>query len=661
MPKHFYLSLAVSNIRKNGRFYLPFLLTCLITVAMFYIMCATAANPSLPGGGSMAFLMALGVIIIGVFSTVFLYYTNSFLIKRRKRELGLYNILGMEKRHIGRVLAWESLLSALISIGGGLVTGIVLNRLMYLLLLRLIHFEDTAMSYYLGAAPLGITAVLFGAIFALLLLSNMAQIRKARPAQLLAGSNVGEREPKTKWLLVVVGLLALGGGYALALGTESLIAAVGMFFVAVLLVIIGTFCLFTAGSVALLKYLKKRPRYYYQPKRFISVSGLLFRMKQNAAGLANICILSCMVLVAVSTTISLYVGMGDILDQRFPREIMTRTYEATEQEKRQVAAAISDSGAELGLVVENMLAYESMSVAYVQQGDELKAQSGEPGSGTEYCYVEFYTADNFYRLTGQSLQLKDNQVALYVGKGHLSDSFSLLGREFQVAQRLEQLPIGGESTVYVANGYHVVVSSEEVLRQIQADQLAADYEYPAQVSYLVSCDLSGGGEEALAFYQQLNGRLNGEGDARTYIDCRQMNVGEFYQLYGGFLFLGMFCGLLFLMATALIMYYKQISEGYDDAAHFGIMRKVGLDKRLIASSVRSQMLLMFALPLAAAFIHLFFAFPMLTRMLFVLNLNNIPLFAWCTLGTAVVFSLFYAIIYWLTAGSYYRIVSGARA
>ncbi len=326
--KSLYLRLAASNIKNNRRFYLPFLLTAVMTVACFFILCSVGLSQTLPGGQTVILVMRFGVIVVAIFSVIFLYYTNSFLIKRRKKELGLYNILGMEKRHIAKVMLWETLFSALIAIGGGLIAGILLDRLMFLLLLNLIHF-DVGMTYALQPAVIAITAALFGGIFVLLLLSNLAQVVIAKPIELLRGGNVGEKEPKTRWLLVVIGVLTLGIGYYIALTTTQIVMAVGVFFVAVILVIIGTYCLFLAGSIAVLKLLKKRKNYYYKANHFISVSGMLYRMKQNAVGLANICILSTMVLVTVACTVSLYAGLNGIIESSYPHDITASFFAPT--------------------------------------------------------------------------------------------------------------------------------------------------------------------------------------------------------------------------------------------------------------------------------------------------------------------------------------------
>lgn len=654
MKKHLYLRLALTNIRKNGRFYVPFLLTGIAAVAMFFILLSTGLTQTLPGGQSMLVLMHFGVIIIGLFSAVFLYYTNSFLIRRRKRELGLYNVLGMEKRHIARVLRRETLVIALICIAGGIGTGIVLDRLMFLVLLNLTHM-DVSIRYELQPAAIVATAAVFAVIFLLILLANLLQIRKAKPVELLHSANAGEREPKVKWPLVVIGVLSLGSGYYLSITTTNALQALGMFFVAVLLVILGTYCLFVAGSIAILKLLKRRSHYYYQARHFVSVSGMLYRMKQNAVGLANICILSTMVLVTVSTTASLYGGMQDMLDARYPADIVIAVDRPTAETEAAVEQLAQETFVEEGRAAAQVQRYESLTVSYSQTNEGFVCD----GQTTNMAYVEFFTPQSFEALTGRKLQLQDNEVAAYVHSGRLPERFTITGEEYTVAEYLPDRPVKDELSGYVANIYYMVVSSDAVLDRIDAAQRAVYGERIACPKFYAGYNLDGTDEQIIACSQAVADRLKDGTDAFT-LDCRQSAAPSFYAMYGSFLFLGIFLGLLFMMATVLIIYYKQIIEGYDDRTRFEIMQKVGMDKRLIASSVRSQVLILFALPIAAAALHLVFAFPMLTRLLKCLNLQNVRVFAIGTGVTLAVYVLIYVAVYILTARSYYSIVSRAE-
>ena len=667
--KSLYLRLAAGNIKNNRRFYLPFLLTAVMTVACFFILCSAGLSQTLPGGQTVILVMRFGVIVVAIFSVIFLYYTNSFLIKRRKKELGLYNILGMEKRHIAKVMLWETLFSALIAIGGGLIAGILLDRLMFLLLLNLIHF-DVGMAYALQPAVIAITAALFGGIFVLLLLSNLAQVVIAKPIELLRGGNVGEKEPRTRWLLVVIGVLTLGIGYYIALTTTQIVMALGLFFVAVILVIIGTYCLFLAGSIAVLKLLKKRKNYYYRANHFISVSGMLYRMKQNAVGLANICILSTMVLVTVACTVSLYAGLNDVIETTYPHDISASFFAPTEQCRAGIEDVIAETERETGISVENYIFYSALTGNWLMDGSEVVAPSagGEQNVDLNYGYFCMMTAADWEALSGRHCELSGHEVALGEVSGTLPDRFTVMGEEFSVKDRFTDAPADGPLSSYVSdNLFYVIVPDSDMLihlNQVYNGDNASDS--PGTLPTMrLSLDIGGTEEQNKAFTDGFVSRLTAPSGASSFdglgYNTKSGNLEMIYSLYGGFLFLGILLGILFLMATVLIIYYKQIIEGYDDRARFGILQKVGMDKKLIAASVRSQILTMFLLPLGVAALHLAVAFPLLTRVLKAMMLNNTPLFLTCTLATFGAFAAVYLVIYAFTSRVYYRIVSSRES
>ena len=667
MRHHLYLRLAVGNIKNNRRFYLPFLFTAALTVVCFFIMSSIGVNQTLPGGNTVQIVMHMGVIIVGLFSVIFLYYTNSFLIKRRKKELGLYNILGLEKRHIAAVLTLETVLSALLSIGSGLIIGVLLDRLMFLVLRNLLAF-DVTMTYAFHWQSVTWTVIVFAAIFLLLLLANLVQVGRAKPIELLRGGQVGEKEPRVKWPLVVIGLLALGSGYYIAVTTESVIAALGLFFVAVVLVIIGTYCLFLAGSIAVLKLMKRNKGYYYKPRHFVSVSGMLYRMKQNAVGLANICILSTMVLVTVSTTVSLYGGVTDILERRFPYDLETHFYNAAEPVKEYVRTALNEEVEAAGLEVTEATDYETLTIALVMDGNTLIADNSSENY-SQGAYIQIFTREGYAAVTGyQAGELGENEVAVYVQDGMLPETFNLMGEDYTVKEWMTVAPEDGELAGFLGNTFYIVVRDDVVLERIYQAQLAANGEnyYASSMDWEFSVNLSGTEVQKAALTDRFQARF--ETDQLTLNDgssypiewdstVRQDNISDAYSLYGSFLFLGILLGLLFLMATVLIIYYKQIIEGYDDRARYQIMRQVGMDKKLISSSVHSQVLTMFLLPLGMAAVHLCFAFPLLTRVLKALMLDNVSVFFWCTLITFAAFVVVYVLVYAITARVYYRTVS----
>ena len=667
MRHHLYLRLAVGNIKNNRRFYLPFLFTAALTVVCFFIMSSIGVNQTLPGGNTVQIVMHMGVIIVGLFSVIFLYYTNSFLIKRRKKELGLYNILGLEKRHIAAVLTLETVLSALLSIGSGLIIGVLLDRLMFLVLRNLLAF-DVTMTYAFHWQSVTWTVIVFAAIFLLLLLANLVQVGRAKPIELLRGGEVGEKEPRVKWPLVVIGVLALGSGYYIAVTTESVIAALGLFFVAVVLVIIGTYCLFLAGSIAVLKVMKRNKGYYYKVRHFVSVSGMLYRMKQNAVGLANICILSTMVLVTVSTTVSLYGGVTDILERRFPYDLEAHFYNAAEPVKEYVRTALNEEVEAAGLEVTETTDYETLTIALVMDGNTLIADNSSENY-SQGAYIQIFTREGYAAVTGyQAGELGENEVAVYVQDGMLPETFNLMGEDYTVKEWMTVAPEDGELAGFLGNTFYIVVRDDVVLERIYQAQLAANGEnyYASSMDWEFSVNLSGTEVQKAALTDRFQARF--ETDQLTLNDgssypiewdstVRQDNISDAYSLYGSFLFLGILLGLLFLMATVLIIYYKQIIEGYDDRARYQIMRQVGMDKKLISSSVRSQVLTMFLLPLGMAAVHLCFAFPLLTRVLKALMLDNVSVFFWCTLITFAAFVVVYVLVYAITARVYYRTVS----
>jgi len=628
---------------------------------MFFIICSMSLT-DLPGGESMALLMALGTIIIAIFSGIFLFYTNSFLIKRRKRELALYNILGMEKRHIAIILFDETLLTALVSIGGGLLFGVVLDKLMYLVLLNVTHF-DVTQSFALYPEAVFSTLAVFGVIFLLILLVNLHQIAKAKPIELLHSQAAGEREPKVKWPLVVIGVVCLGVGYYLAVFTKDVLAAIFTFFVAVILVIIGTYCLFTAGSIAVLKTMKRRKGYYYQPQHFASVSGMIYRMKQNAVGLGNICILSTMVLVTVSTTVSLYIGIQDSIKAQFPSAIVYSIYGLPEEDHGKLEEVFRTKSEELGVMVENIRAFESVQFAVGLVGDELITDTGAADDAA-ITYLIVVSPENYERATGQTVSLQPGEVAVCEEGIHLPDQFSMFGNEYTIVERLNESPPNSRSASIGVTPNCLVVDSDETFRQIAVAQEEAYGDRSSNVMFSVFLDMEGQDEQQIQLFDEVNTAFRAylrEQDRGAYgirNNCQAASEQEIYTFYGSFLFLGIFMGLLFSMAAVLIIYYKQLIEGYEDRSRFEIMQNVGMDDRLIRSSIRSQILTMFFLPLVMAMIHVCFAFPLLTRLIKLLYLENVKLFLLCTAGTVLVFAAIYGAVYLITSRTYYKIISG---
>lgn len=659
-----YTKLAITNIKNNRQFYFPYLLTGIITVAMFYIMCALESNPgiqSMPGAKDLGLILRLGIGVIGIFAVIFLFYTNSFIIKRRKKELGIYNILGMEKRHIAKILSKEAFFTAIIAIGGGLVTGVLFHKLACMLLYRMIGFNG-GITFSFSKKGVMITAILFAIVYLLTYIYDLFQVQLANPIELLQSGNKGEREPKTKAIMAVLGVLCLGTGYFIAITTKNPIKALTLFFVAVILVIIGTYLLFTAGSIALLKILRRNKGYYYQTKHFTSVSGMIYRMKQNAVGLANICILSTMVLVAVSTTVSLYVGIEDIMKERYPNEInISAYYDTGAPAEDSIAPIVEKSVKESGRKIRHEEDYLELYFAAIKdQGqyslDKEKVKTaGDRVSG----FVVLTREDCKKKYNEEIPELAENEVALFTIKKTDMDTLVLENRSYHVKEIKQFQNTEDFETIadMMDEYYYVIVNDVQDMERLWQLQKDIYQENSSSISRQVRLDIDGDSEQKKECFENIKTALGPEqAKARILIDSRQSNLDEFYQIYGGFLFLGLFLGILFLMITVLIIFYKQISEGYDDKERFSIMEKVGMSNDEVKATIRSQVRTVFFLPILMAAIHVGMAFPMIKRLLSLFGLSNTALFAGCMAGTILVFALIYLLVFLKTSKTYYKIV-----
>jgi putative ABC transport system permease protein len=658
-----YPRLAWVNLGKNRQTWLPYLFTCAGTIMMFYIMLTLYFDPALgeiAGSSTLGYMLSMGTVIIGFFAVILMFFAHSFIIKQRKREFGLYNILGMEKRHIARLLGWETLYTALIAYVSGIALGILFSKLMQLLLLKMLRF-DIRFGLYVSPLALGITALLFAAIFLLTLLNSMRVIHFAKPVELLHGSQEGEREPKSKWALAVLGILFLGTGYGLAVSVKDGLEALTMFFIAVICVIIGTYLLFTAFSIVFLKRLRANKNYYYKTSHFATVSGMLYRMKKNAGGLASICILSTMVLVTVSTTVCLYMGIDDMLANIYPHEIQIRYFDTINSEARQdVEQKVRDAVETQGLDISDYQAYDLLNV---QTADNGGGNFSGKGSGS-VCFFDVINAEDYNTMTGSSVSLADDEALIYTanltGKAFSGSSLTIGGRSYKLTQ-LAAFPFKESSSNNVSiEQYYMVVADaaeQKALSEALSEQMEIGGSY-----FNINLDISGTGEQKIACAKAVEEALtvtrpDGSRSLSGNVSGRSGNYQEFLANYGGLLFLGLFLGFLFLMATVLIIYYKQVTEGCDDRERFRIMQNVGMTKDEVKKTIHSQVLIVFFLPLAATVVHVCFAFPMIRHMLSLFGLSNIGLFAWCTLAAIGVFAVLYTLVYAQTSRTYYKIVS----
>ncbi len=689
MRNGLYPKLAWQNIRQNRRFYVPYLLALMGLAAAFYVMAALVFDPgvdTMRGAEYVSVMMGMGMFIAGIFSAVLLLYINSFLMKQRKKELGLYNILGMGKGNIALLQCWESLYTALVGIAGGVVCGVVLHALATALLTRLLRFA-IPFSVGLSLPAVALTAVLFGALLALALVINLGRVRLSNPIQLLRGGQVGEKEPRTRRLTAVIGVAALGAGYAIAITTNDPTAAIALYFLAVLLVIIGTYCLFTAGSIALLKLLRRNKGFYYQTSHFIGVSGMLYRMKRNAVGLANICILSTMVMVMISGTLSLYLGTGEIIAAQYPAdfqiEVRYSPDTAAANGEEPVDGQAMDELArrfmsDQGIEVENSRSVTYLRVTGAVNTATRRLEIGATADRTTGRTLYLLTRDSYQALTGQAApELGPGQAALCgtlpeelgqnvtfqaltVGEHGLTEAGEPLTVE--ITQTLEAIPFFS-NTFDTFEAVALVLPDGGALDAFAALEDAAYGPGSTTYYYLDLLDLDCTQAQALelenAWYDHNLGedayQDTGYFDYLSVSTRARMEV-DGYAMAGGFLFLGILLGVVFLLATVLIIYYKQVSEGYEDQGRFEIMRKVGLSEGQVRASIRSQVLTVFFLPIAAAAVHILFDFNLVVQLLTLFSIRGVLTTVLCTLGTLLVFCLVYALVYLLTARTYYKIV-----
>lgn len=676
MKTGYYRRLAWTNLRKNKRLYVPNILTGMGLAAVFYIVLTLAMDERLQevrGGSYLRDIMPLGVAVMGLLSFVLVLYTNSFLMKQRSREFGLYNVLGLEKRHIGRILFWETAFCALFVLAGGLIAGMVLYKLCALLICRVLAVESVLGFYHISAGTLLPSAVFFPALYFLTYLLNRVRIARLKPVEMLQSAHTGEREPRVKWPLLLVGVVTLGAGYAIAIVTKEPLMAIYIFFVAVILVVIGTYCLFTAGSIALLKFLKRRPGFYYQKKHMVAVSGLLYRMKQNAVGLASITVLATMVLVTVSATVSLYAGIEDTKERQSPHQVVLS---AEYGENGETAAIPEDvlldmvntAAEENDLTVSFAEHQRYLSCAFLRDDDVFWTDRSRMSGTLMECF--FITAEEYETQTGVPLDLADDQMAVYGAPGNVSGmlpSFTLGDRTFDCTVQLDGYPIAMEKFSSV-DRFGFVVKDEATFQYICELQKAAYGVNASEIENELVIDFSdekAAGEHCGDFGRSMRDQLIAYAGAQLGTDAPEFTMSissvwdiaeNLYGLYGTLLFLGLLLSVVFLFATALIIYYKQISEGYEDRERFQIMQKVGMSADEVQGAIRSQIVMVFFLPLLAAAMHVAFAFPLLTRVLCVLFMSDRALFMGCTIAALGVFALIYVLIYSITARVYYRIV-----
>lgn len=670
MHKRIFSRLAKQNIRNNKSTYIPYMITCIFCIAMIYMMEFLRDCPTLDQAVRQAdevrMIVFTGEIVVEIFCIIFLIYSNSFLMKRRQKEIGLYNILGLERNHIGIVMFLETIITSIGSLAGGIATGIIGSKLALLLLLKLLHIPSV-LGFYISVKGIFTCLFMFGIIFLMILFLNLAKIHLSRPVELLRGNNTGEKEPAAKWLMALIGFICLGAGYYLAVTTESPIKAITIFLLAVILVMAGTYLLFTAGSIVILKFLRRRKSFYYRTGNFISISGMLYRMKQNAIGLASICILSTGVLLMISMTVSIYFGMNDIMLNRYPYDVDMSVTSISEEECQTAIEAFEKAIADNKVPVEKSVEEIYLDIVCSKNGDQILIKPTNTIRNSDSVLVlSLLDQAEYERLTGISANLNDGEIFAWYPSAVQKDSVTVDEKEFTVKKWMDKNPLTcGEDAV--SDNAVLVVTDEDFKKfdEMRTEMYKGVSSAPAgeDLTLHLGLDITGSETDKIDFgtpvmetVKDLKKSGGLSENAWIISGIRQQEYESYYADNGSLLFIGIFLGSLFLMGTAMIIYYKQISEGYEDQKRFEIMQKVGLSRREVRSSVRRQILMVFFLPLLMAMLHITMAFPMIRRLLLLFGMTNTKLFIGCTAGTVLIFAVVYGLIYLITARSYYHIV-----
>ena len=671
MTHRLYPRLAWQGITKNKRLYLPFLLTCVGMVMMTYILLSLASSPVLetfPGGDTMPMILSLGSFVMAAFAILFLFYTNSFLIRRRNREFGLYNILGMGKGNLAKVLAWETVIMALIAVVGGEALGIALGKLFELLLVNIVD-GTVQMDFTVSGPATAMTAILYLAIFALLFLRSLVTVCRTNAAALLRSEACGEKPPKANWVFGLAGFLILGAAYYIAVTIKQPLTALAVFFIAVLMVIAATYLIFISGSVVLCRALQKNRRYYYQKNHFISVSSMAYRMKRNGAGLASICILATMVLVMLSSTTCLYFGKEDALRTRYPSDLsvelrFTEEEGGMTEDAVQIARGMVESVIRQdGLDVQDQFDTRSAWFSGLLAGNTFtRAQESTLMDYERVVDLTVLPLEDYNRMVGEDQTLEADEAYFCCPRMAYTQPDLKIG---ELTYRIKgQLPsfggFGADSANVTTTVYLIVPDFDAAVNALQTQNTR----YPVVLSWQYSFNSGSPDETQIAFLRDMMGTFADNKEGLVYmsysVDSIAFNRGDFVGTYGSLFFLAILLSIVFLAAAVLILYYKQISEGYEDQARFEIMQRVGMTKKDIRKSINSQLLLVFFLPLLFAGLHLGFAFPFIHKLLILVNLTNLKLLIGTTVITFAIYAVFYTLVYRITSNSYYSIVAGAK-
>lgn len=693
MKKGFYPKLAFDGIRKNKKMYLPYILTSIGMVMMYYIIIFLQFSQSIKDAvqsSTVSQILGLGSWVIAIFSCIFLFYTNSFLIKRRKKEFGLYNILGMDKHNLGIILFWETLIIAAISLVVGLAAGIAFSKLAELIFLNLLK-SDATFDLTVSSQGIGLCAIIFTVINILLFFNSLRQVRSSSAISLVKSEQTGEKPPKGNWIFGILGVLLLGGAYYISLSIKEPLQALTLFFVAVIMVIIGTYLIMISGSVLFCRLLQKNKKYYYKSNHFVSVSSMVYRMKRNGAGLASICILATMVLVMISSTTSLYFGEEDALSIRYPREINIdiSTLDTDLEKNGQMDNIISDiknicknhdvKGTDaytyLNGMISGMITDDGKVETDINRIDNFSNIALGDFSSV-YSFI-FIPVDDYNKIMGTSYTLKDDEAIIYNYRNDSRYKNNVIsfnrGQSFKIVKETDEFVIDTNAAISVTPSMALIVNDiDNATKGLTYNATTAQKIENTGISFhrYYCFDTGVSPQHQIELSKDIANYLDGNIEKyradtssrmfRSSVESKEQNRLDFFGLYGGLFGVGIILSIVFIFAAVLIIYYKQISEGYEDQSRFDIMQKVGMTKKEIRKSINSQLLTVFFLPLIFAGMHLAFAAPIIKKLLLLFNLTNLNLFIVTILISFAAFALFYMIVYKITSNAYYKIVSGAK-
>ena len=654
--------LALSNLVKNRKLYYPFALATCLAIAISYIFFSLTFNPNLTkmtGASAISMVLSLGMVIVSITTSIIVFYANSFVFKNRSKELGLYSVLGLNKSHLFVMVVIELMVFGLVTLLLGLGLGLLFDKLIYALLLKIMGVKVVLVSTFQPSVVVSV-AVFYAFVFFCLMISNGLRLRKLDALQLVKEKNSGEKKSRFLLLQTVLGLATLAFGYFLALGVTNPLSAIFTFFIAVLFVILGTYLLFNAGITVFLQFLKKRKSYYYQPNNLISVSNLIFRMKKNAVGLATIAILSTMVLVTLSGGANIYAG-GDYMQKAlFPHDMSIQGKGVMGEQMEQVLTEFAN---EQQLPVTKKVVYQYYTMGVKSRvGNQLDIFAADQRFVTPHTYILAVSEADYQSMTGKNLNLGDDEVALFQ-QGVKLDSqqdLQLAGQTFKIKEELKEDFIFGhlpdQMNMIIPEKIYMVLKKPSQVFSTLMDKYAVNLDYYGGLNLDLPAEeqrnLRDAYQEKL---QQFNQTLP-ENQA-VYGSVTAFDKQEIKGMLGGMFFIGIFLSIVFMLGTILIIYYKQISEGYEDRDRFVILQKVGLDEKQIRQTIRKQILIVFFLPLAFAFIHLTFAYHMLSLILSALGVLNSALMLAVTLGVCAIFFISYVIVFMITSRSYRKIVS----